>query len=299
MTQDELATLARIFRDHDFTFEQIRQAMADLYGGMDEPTRGWVCHLLRSLDSGRYQPAMTDDVRAFSARVMGTDVRETVETAAVPLTEVAITPLLKVVPQRQLLKAVVFDIETTDFSATGYDGYLVCCSFLPLDAEKPYTLSLAFDDLDDRRLMAAVVAELSKYDILIGHYITGFDLTWLYTRNDIHGFPPLRRWLTFDTYYAARSQRLKVDRKSLAFLIDHFGLEGTKTAIYPRHWNNIRSRRIEEFEDARSTIVEHCEFDVIANRHLFDRLLPKAWSVAASPFKVTFWAGASAVEDAA
>jgi hypothetical protein len=199
-----------------------------------------------------------------------------------------ITPLHK---GRTLLKACVFDIETTGFSATGLDGILVCCSFLPLDAEKPYTLSLDFSDSDDRRVVNEVIRELNQYDILIGHYITGYDLPWLSTRYDMFEQRPIRRWLVYDTYFQAKAQRLKTDRKSLAFLVDHFNIEGTKTAIYPRAWHNIRSRKQDEFDAAHNEIVSHCELDVMANRNLFDRLIPKSWALPQNPFKVTFWAG--------
>lgn len=190
------------------------------------------------------------------------------------------------------LNAAIVDIETTDFSATGYGGILVCCSFFPLNAEKPYTISLKFEDKsDDKRVLQDVIAEMNKYDILIGHYIFGYDLPWLNTRADVHHLPPLRKWFFLDTYLMAKQQRLKTDRKSLAFLVDHFGIEGTKTAIYPRAWNNIRSQNRAEFEEAKLSIVTHCELDVEANRNLFDRLFKRSLNMSTSPLKSTYWSG--------
>lgn len=193
------------------------------------------------------------------------------------------------IPAPTLFKAAVFDIETTDFSATGYKGFLVCCSILPLEAPHPYTITLDFDDHNDSEALMRVLDELARYDLLIGHYISGYDLPWLDTRRQQYGLPGLRTWLIYDTYYEAKRQRIRSERKSLAFLIDHFGLEGTKTAIYPRYWNNIRSKDYGEFSEARDAIVEHCEFDVLANRNVFWKLLPKSWALMGTPFKMTNW----------
>lgn len=194
------------------------------------------------------------------------------------------------------MRSAVFDIETSDFSATGLRGFLICCSILPLDTKEIITYAIRYEERagDDRELVREVIAELSKFDLLIGHYITGFDLPWLYTRADVHGLPPMRAWLAFDTYYAARAQKLKTVRKSLAFLVDHFRLEGLKTAVYPRLWEEVRSNDQDIFSYARHEIVYHCEHDVLANYELFKRLMPRAWAMKSNPFKLTYWAGAAA-----
>jgi len=196
---------------------------------------------------------------------------------------------------RQEFRAAVFDIETTDFTATGNVGNLICCSILPLDSDAPHSHYIGFGHnhgQGDKELLEAVLNDLSQYDLLIGHYVLGFDLPWLQTRADHYGLPTLRRWLIFDTYNAARIQQIRSQRKSLAFLLDHFGLENLKTSIYPRLWDDIRSPNRETFEYSRGQIVEHCELDVIANRMLFDRLMPRAYAFTANPFKLTRWASA-------
>ena len=191
------------------------------------------------------------------------------------------------------LRAAVFDIETTNFNASGLDGFLICCSILPLDAAKPTTYAIEFEENggDDKRLVAEVIGALSRFDILIGHYVIGFDLPWLRSRADLHGLPPLRRWVVYDTYDAARAQQIRSRSKSLAFLLDHFRLDGMKTNVYPTLWHDIRSRNYQHFAYSRDMIVEHCELDVLATRELFYRLFPASLGLPQPVFKYTRWAG--------
>lgn len=181
-------------------------------------------------------------------------------------------------PHNVLMRAAVFDIETTDFGTDGYEGTLVCCSVFPLDAEKPHTLKLEYNDRDDRRLLGAVMAELGEYDILIGHYVLGFDLPWLASRLAYHRMPPPRRWFIADTCTWARALKLTTSKK-LGNLIDYFRIPGAeKTAIQRTTWSHVRSRFEDEFNMAISDIVHHCETDVISNRGVFNHLYPRVMS---------------------
>lgn len=182
----------------------------------------------------------------------------------------------------------VFDIETTDLAAVGRQGFLVCCSILPIDDSDPYTLSLAFGENggDDTRLLSDVLEELARYDFLIGHNITAFDLNWLNTRRAFQGLPAMRRWYVFDTYQVAKSLALRVTRKSLAFLCDAFGIECVKTSIYPAAWNDVRSPLEREFRGALDDIIYHCEQDVHANRLLFERLWGESFGLNTPPLKL-------------
>jgi len=175
----------------------------------------------------------------------------------------------------------VFDIETTDLKAQGRKGFMVCCSILPLEAEKPHTHVIAFgeNDGDDRRVLREAIKDLSQYDMLIGHNINGFDLNWLDTRRKVHDMQPLRRWYVFDTLHVAQSLGWLTERKSLAFLCDAFNIPSIKTAVYPSAWNEIRSSDEHEFNAARDSIVYHCETDVLSNRGLFFKLWPDSFGL--------------------
>ena len=171
------------------------------------------------------------------------------------------------------LRAVVFDLECTDFKTVGYNGFLICMSFLPLDQEEPYNISLTFDDkCSDRRLLVTVLNELTKYDILIGHNIASFDLNWLYSRAMYYGLYMPKSWVYYDTYQVSKTLAIKATRKSLLHLGSYFGIEEQKTSVLEDEWSMVRSGIKAEHVDAVENIVDHCNKDVVLNRKLFDRL---------------------------
>jgi hypothetical protein len=189
---------------------------------------------------------------------------------------------------RVMMNAAVYDIEVTDFGTEGYSGFMILCSILPLNTGFPQTLGLRFDDrTDDRRVMGEIANALSKYDILIGHNVAAFDANWMNSRLMFHGMKPMHAHLYFDTYQVARGLAIKT-RKGLGNLLDYFGLEGEKTAIYRTSWNKIRSPHEAEFNEAYQDIKYHCEQDVIGNRNLFDVMYPYALANGrANPFKLS------------
>ena len=188
---------------------------------------------------------------------------------------------------RVMMRAAVYDIETTDFGTEGYAGHLVTCCILPLESEDVITLSITFDEHEnDLRLLREVAAALNSYDILIGHNIQAFDANWLNSRLMYHRLAVLNTSLVFDTYQVAKSLAIRT-RKGLGNLLDYFGLEGVKTTIYRTSWNNIRSPYRGEFEHTLAEIEYHCQQDVIGNRNLFDVLYPYALSMRANPFKLS------------
>jgi len=171
------------------------------------------------------------------------------------------------------LRACVFDIETMDFKSDGWQDHLVCCSFIPLDTDEPYTLQLKFSDKgNDKELLLSVLEELAKYDILIGHNVAAFDLNWLYSRAMYYGIRMPKSWVYFDTYQVAKVLAIKAASKSLAGLCAYFGLNSHKTSVQKGDWSKVASTIRAEFEYAMEEIVSHCEWDVIDNRELFNIL---------------------------
>lgn len=168
------------------------------------------------------------------------------------------------------LRAAIFDIETMDFSTGGVQSHLVCVSILPINAKKPTTLSIRFDDnRHDKRLLTEVISALAEYDILIGHNITGYDLNWLYSRNMYYGMQPPPSWLMYDTYQVAKTMAIKVESKSLGALGAYFGVKGSKTRVFRTDWSMVDSPDEGEFNEAMESIVYHCEQDVLLNRGVF------------------------------
>jgi hypothetical protein len=221
-----------------------------------------------------------------------------------PVDDTPAPPVLLGFP-RVTLSAAVFDLECTDFGTEGYAGYLICGCILPLDADKPDTIAIDFDEHgDDRRLVKELLAALGKYDIIIGHNVTAFDFNWLRSRwlhhaargGDVGDWP--RRWVVMDTYQAARSTAVKT-RKSLGNLGDYFGLEGEKTTIYRTSWNNVRSPYRQEFDATMHNVLYHCGQDVILNRNLFDIMWANSLSMGVSPLRFTKWGHTPAGQGAA
>lgn len=194
---------------------------------------------------------------------------------------------------RRMMRVGVFDIECQSFDAVGQDGMFTCGCILPLDSDDIFTARLEFKDKgDDRRAIVEFIGELWKYDLLVGQNIIAFDGNWLNTRRMYHGMPEMRGWYLFDTYQAARSLALATGGKSLGNLIDVFGLDGEKTTIRKTTWSQARNHYDKEtFERAMSLIVYHCEQDVIAQRDLFDELMPMTLTLNNSQIKVSKWRG--------
>lgn len=175
------------------------------------------------------------------------------------------------------LRGCVFDVEVTDFHAGGVRDHFICMSVMPLDKDEITTIKIAFsDNRDDRRCLKEARELLSQYQLIAGHYITGFDLPWLNSRLAYHGMECLsHKFMVFDTYQSAKRSCIKSDRKSLAFLVDFFRIPNEKTAIYPVEWSQIDSPDRKDFEYALVNITEHCESDIRMTRKLFDAL----WAV--------------------
>ena len=296
MTQDEKATLANILKDHGFTHEEARAAMADLYERIPGPSRGWISRLLANLRSGRYVEDETPEVKQRAEAILGGN-GATNTTPPVEPTDTKVyaewlpesnSPKRHRQPaKRVLMRAAVYDVECTDFNSEGYAGYLICCCILPLDRDDVQTLAIRFEEHgDDRRLVREVAAALNEYDILIGHNIQAFDANFLNSRLMFHGYPVLNTSLVFDTFQVAKALSIKT-RKGLGNLMDYFGLDGTKTTIFRTSWNNVRSPYVDEFNEAMTEIQYHCGQDVFGNRALFDVLYGYALSMKTNPFKIS------------
>jgi hypothetical protein len=197
-------------------------------------------------------------------------------------------------PEPVLLKAAIFDIETTNLDAMGYEGFLLVCCILEMDKDEPITLALPHKaGGDDRGMLQQTIEELSAYSFLIGHNIAAFYFNWLTSRLMYHGFEMPPAWVYFDTYQVSKTLAIKSKRKSLAFLGDFFrigGDENEKTAIYPTAWSMARSPNQDEYDAMIADCVDHCIKDVKRNRDLFNCIYPYAMQLSgASPWKCTKW----------
>lgn len=104
-----------------------------------------------------------------------------------------------------------FDIETSNFKA----DWAIVLSYSILDdatdtilgrAIKPKELS---SGLFDKRLVADMIADLKKFDLIVGYYSTKFDVPFARTRamiNRVKGFPEFGELQHKDAYYIIRNK---------------------------------------------------------------------------------------------
>jgi uncharacterized protein YprB with RNaseH-like and TPR domain len=80
------------------------------------------------------------------------------------------------------LQTAIFDIETSSLEAVGA-GFIICAVVLP-HGEKP--IVFRYDKYNDKagnevKMLTALLKELDKYDMWVGHNITRFDVNYLKT----------------------------------------------------------------------------------------------------------------------
>ncbi len=181
------------------------------------------------------------------------------------------------------MKACVYDLETTDLSAVG-SGVLLCAVVKPHGGEP---VTLRSDELRCRpgkegRLVKAVIAELSKYDLWIGQNIDKFDVDYLKSRAYILDVPYDLRPFTYDVRVAFKHLGYRTPMNyfghpsaSLKHIVDFLGIKQLKTIIgMPRsQWETIWETG-EKRKVAMDFIAEHCVADVAMTEEVYDEVMP-------------------------
>lgn len=189
------------------------------------------------------------------------------------------------------MRAAVVDIETTGLEAAG-PGLVLCVCVRPVSTGRTRTFKLddykfkpdpafGFFERQEKQLITEVLAELGKYDLLIGHNIEGFDLGFLRTRAQMLGIPFTLCPITYDTMLGFRRTKFRTvlnfkgkPTASMDIIGDFLGVTQLKTATYPvMRWQNIWGNETQRTE-AMSEIVDHCQRDVRMNQAIYDILLP-------------------------
>jgi DNA polymerase III epsilon subunit-like protein len=176
-----------------------------------------------------------------------------------------------------------FDIETSELEAVGA-GWLLGAVIKPLGGEpKLYR----YDAYHCQRgheydLVRAVINELCRYDLLIGHNIENFDWNYLKSRAARLGLPPPpARPFFYDTMKGFRRCGFKtIDNgygkptAKLEQIIDFFGLPQSKTHLYPAdHWKTIWESGKDRTLAMDKLIDEHCLNDVIMTEQVYPLIL--------------------------
>lgn len=179
------------------------------------------------------------------------------------------------------IKIATLDIETSALEAVGA-GFLICAVVKPLDKAPKV---LRYDDLrckpaQEKRLIEALVSELAKYDLLVGHNIDRFDLNFIKSRALQFGIPFALNPLVYDTLRAfrrcgflTRANGFGKPTASLSFVVDFLGIPQQKTGIYPReHWKAVWAEQ-DEKRLVLNHIISHCKADVEMTECVYRRLL--------------------------
>jgi DNA polymerase III epsilon subunit-like protein len=178
----------------------------------------------------------------------------------------------------------VLDLETTSLSAVG-EGFILCAVIKPL-RQKP--IIYRYDQLHcrpakEKNLVVAVLNELSKYHLWIGHNIDHFDFNFLRSRAISLGVPFYAQPMLYDTmkafrrlgYLTTRNPVTGKPRANLDHVVDFFEIPQMKTKVgYPNaHWRTVWGNKDVKGE-AMDTLVEHCVYDTVMTEEVYWRELP-------------------------
>lgn len=182
----------------------------------------------------------------------------------------------------------VIDIETTDLAAVS--GIVTCVCIRPTQTRRtrtyhvgmyyqPYEASEGFLAREETELLKAVIEELGKYHILIGHNLIRFDIPYLRSRAFIRGLEWTLYPMIYDTLvafkrtrYLTRMNGFGKPTASLAHVADFANIKQEKSPIFPRAWlEQLWGNEIERIEATRK-VAEHCQADVRMNDAVFEFL---------------------------
>jgi DNA polymerase elongation subunit (family B) len=178
----------------------------------------------------------------------------------------------------RLFTACVFDIETTALEAVGA-GMVLVAVVKPLGDPRcrVFRIDRSGDEFGHEvNLLTKLIAELSKYSLVIGHNIEGYDFPFLKTRCRVLGVPFTYRPLVYDTLKGFkrtgfRTVLNKIGKPSagLDMVVDGYGHTQRKTKIYPAAWWAAVWGSVSDRSVAMTEMVDHCVKDVEMNELIF------------------------------
>lgn len=166
-----------------------------------------------------------------------------------------------------------FDIECSNLKADFgiIFGYCILDSKTEEIDEAWITQRQLRDGVLDKVVVEQLIADLSKYDRVITHYGTRFDIPYSRARAEFWDlrFPEYGTIFHTDTFYMAR-RLLAISSRRLLKVHEHLFGESSKTKITSHHW----IRALQGHVDSIKYIRDHCEIDVLELRDIYLRMLP-------------------------
>jgi uncharacterized protein YprB with RNaseH-like and TPR domain len=169
------------------------------------------------------------------------------------------------------MRTCIFDLETTGFDADF--GRLICAVVKEYKQKEPIII-LPKTQFNDSTAIKMFKKVYEKYDIIVGHYIKGFDLPYINSKLLLLGQPRLAPKFQIDTYFVAKHYAKRAIRsKSLEHLADVLGFEEQKMRIRCKTWNDAR----DGMPTAIQRLVRRCISDVMLTEQLYEKMLNAGW----------------------
>jgi len=169
------------------------------------------------------------------------------------------------------------DIETSNLSP-GF-GIVLCWCIKDGSSDTVYydylTKEDVFSDNEDKRIIESCIGAMKKFDRIVGHYSSRFDIPFLRTRAVMHdnkhalGFPKQGALIHTDTWIMAKT-KFKFHSNRQNIIAETLFNETIKTRIDHRAWR----RALQGNPAAIRESLDHCEKDVLELQENFEAMLP-------------------------
>lgn len=166
-----------------------------------------------------------------------------------------------------------FDIETSNLAANY--GIMYCYCILDNATNKIYERTITSHELKsgdmDKRVVQQCVNDLKRFDRVVTYYGTKFDISYIRSRAVYHGidFPAYGEIVHTDLYYVVR-HKFRLNSNRLATACEFLLGNTNKTAINFNFWIKAMGGDKESLK----YITEHCEYDVIDLKRLYNKIIP-------------------------
>jgi uncharacterized protein YprB with RNaseH-like and TPR domain len=169
------------------------------------------------------------------------------------------------------------DIETTNLKANF--GIMLTWCVYDMQTEEIYYDYITHEDIEndiaDKRIVTTLIDTLWRYDRIIGHYSTYFDVPFVRTRalvNDVE-FPVWGNFFHTDTWRMARKLLcLHSNRQdSVAQAVQH---QSCKTRINPDTWAKVLFGSKAQRTKLIKEVLHHNEMDVVEGKGNYLKMLP-------------------------
>jgi DNA polymerase elongation subunit (family B) len=153
-------------------------------------------------------------------------------------------------------------------------GAMLCVGYKELDKREVKCVSAwdfpnwKKDIFDDRAICKFISKEFADADGFIYHYGQRHDLPYINSRLTLHGFPPLPKVASIDTWRVARDN-LKLRSNRLKSIAEFFGV-ATKQHVGWQLWLDVMNKK----PSACKKMTEYCKQDVRALEAVYLKLLP-------------------------